>query len=62
MSVAEMKKTIMEKVEQLNEKQLVQLNDLIDALNQTPSKEYDLLPHVENIISEREEVLKKLAK
>ncbi len=62
MSVAEMKKTIIEKVEALTEKQLIQLNEFVDSINKVPAKEYDLLPHVENIVSEREEVLKKLAK
>ncbi len=57
-----MKKTIIEKVEALTEKQLIQLNEFVDSINKVPAKEYDLLPHVENIVSEREEVLKKLAK
>ncbi len=61
MSVAEMKKTILEKVETLTEEQLVQLNQFVDSINEVPVKEYDLLPHVENIVSERAEVLKKLA-
>jgi len=61
MSVAEMKKTILEKVETLTEQQLVELNHFVDSINQTPPKEYDLLPHVESIVAERQEVLKKLA-
>lgn len=61
MSVAEMKKTIIEKVETLSEEQLNELKVFIDRINNTGSKEYDLLPHVENIVSEREALLKKLA-
>ena len=61
MSVAEMKKTILEKVETLSEEQLIELNQFVDRINMQSSKEYNLLPHVESIVSEREEVLKKLA-
>ncbi len=61
MSVAEMKKTIIEKVETLTEDQLIQLNEFVDSINKVSAKEYELLPHVENIVAEREEVLKKLA-
>jgi hypothetical protein len=62
MSVAEMKKAILEKVEKLSEEQLIQVNQFVDSINEQPAKEYDLLPHIENIIKEREEVLKRLAK
>ena len=62
MSVAEMKKTIIEKVETLTEEQLIQLTQFVDSINKVPATEYDLLPHVENLVKEREEVLKKLAK
>ncbi|MCW3107528.1 MAG: hypothetical protein JWQ09_2034 [Segetibacter sp.] len=61
MSVAEMKKTIIEKVETLSEEQLNELKQFIDRINNIHPKEYDLLPHVENIVSEREGLLKKLA-
>ena len=61
MSVAEMKKTILEKVETLSEEQLIELTQFVDRINMQSSKEYNLLPHVESIVSEREEVLKKLA-
>jgi hypothetical protein len=61
MSVAEMKKTIIEKVETLSEEQLTALNTFLDRVNNGQSKEYDLLQHVESLVSEREEVLKKLA-
>lgn len=61
MSVEEMKKAISEKVETLTEEQLMRVSNYIDSINQTPGKEYDLLPHVEDIVKEREEVLKKLA-
>lgn len=61
MSVEEMKKAISEKVETLTEEQLMRVSNYIDSINQTPGKECDLLPHVEDIVKEREEVLKKLA-
>lgn len=61
MSAEEMKKHIIEKVETLTEAQLAQLNEYVDSMKQTPVKEYDLLPHVENIVKERADVLKKLA-
>ena len=61
MSVAEMKKTIIEKVDTLSEEQLRELSKFIDKKNNTELKEYNLLEHVENIISEREYLLKKLA-
>ena len=62
MSIAEMKKNIIEKVEKLTDAQLAEVNRFVDSMNTVPAKEYDLMPHVENIVSEREEVLKKLAK
>ncbi len=61
MSTAEMKKTILEKVDTFSKEQLIELKEYIDRINHTGEKEYDLLPHVENIVSEREEVMKKLA-
>lgn len=61
MSVAEMKKIIIEKVEGLSEEQLVQVAQFVDSINKIPANEYDLLPHVENIVTEREEVMNKLA-
>ncbi|MCY7423084.1 MAG: hypothetical protein LH478_15235 [Chitinophagaceae bacterium] len=61
MSVAEMKEAIIEKVQALSEEQLLQLNQFVDSINKLSPKEYELLPHVENIVAEREEVLKKLA-
>jgi hypothetical protein len=61
MSVAEMKQTIMQKVETLSEEQLIELKQLVDRINNISANKYDLLPHVENIVSEREELLKKLA-
>lgn len=62
MSAAEMKKTILEKVDALSEEQLIELREYIDRINKTGVKEYDLLPHVENIVSEREDVMKKLGR
>ena len=61
MSVAEMKKTIIEKVDTMSEEELSMLKQFIDKTNYSSGKEYDLLSHVESIVSEREEVLKKLA-
>lgn len=61
MSAAEMKKTIIEKVDIMSEKELSELKQFIDKINHISVKEYDLLPHIESIVSEREEVLKKLA-
>ena len=61
MSVTEMKKTILEKVDSLSEKQLIELREYIDRINNPAVKEYDLLRHAESIMSERAEVLKKLA-
>lgn len=62
MTTAEMKKTIVEKIETLSESQLNELQLFIDRINKLPVKEYKLMEHVESIVSEREEVLKKLAK
>lgn len=62
MSVAEIKKAIIEKVAGLSEEQLIQVAQFVDSINNVPTKEYDLMPHIENIVKEREEVLKKLAK
>ncbi len=56
-----MKIKIIEKVETLTEDQLIQLNEFVDSINKVSAKEYELLPHIENIVAEREEVLKKLA-
>jgi len=62
MSVEEMKKVITEKVSRLNEDQLQELNNFLNRINDTPANEWDLIEHVNNIVNEREEVLKKLAK
>ena len=62
MTTAEMKKTIVEKIETLSESQLNELQLFIDRINKLPVKEYKLMEHVESIVTEREEVLKKLAK
>ena len=61
MSVAEMKEAILKKVESLSEDQLTELKHFVDSFNKQSTKEYDLLPHVESIVAEREEVMKKLA-
>ena len=62
MSVAEMKKIIVEKLDALSQEQLVDLEQFIDGINNPTEKEYDLMQHVENIVSDRGDVLKKLAK
>lgn len=62
MTTAEMKKKIVERIETLSESQLNELQLFIDRINKLPVKEYNLMEHVESIVSEREEVLKKLAK
>ena len=62
MIVAEMKKIIVEKLDALSQEQLVDLEQFIDGINNPTEKEYDLMQHVENIVSERGDVLKKLAK
>lgn len=55
-------KQLLEKVETLSEEQLIALNQFVDRINNIPVKEYDLLSSVDGIVSEREEVLKKLAR
>ncbi len=62
MSVAEMKKIILEKIDSLSEKQLADLTQIIEDINNPQPKEYNLMEHVENIVSEREDVMKRLAK
>lgn len=62
MSVAEMKKKILEKIDSLSETQLAEITQIIEEINNPKHKEYNLMEHVESIVSEREEVLKKLAK
>lgn len=61
MSVDEMKKVINEKIDNLNEDQLKELNAFINKINSLPATEWNLSGHVSNIVNEREEVLKKLA-
>ncbi len=62
MSVEEMKKAIGEKVDTLNEAQLKELDSFINKINGLSANEWNLSEHVKNIVNEREEVLKKLAK
>ena len=62
MSVAEMKDAIKEKIETLDEPQLKELNNFIDRIISIPVGEWNLEEHVKNIVEEREELLKKLAK
>jgi len=62
MSISEMKKAIQEKIEYLNEIQLKEVELFINRINNIPASEWDLEDHVKNIVEEREELLKKLAK
>lgn len=62
MSIAEMKKAIQEKIEDLNEIQLKEVELFINRINNIPAGEWQLEEHVKNIVEEREELLKKLAK
>jgi hypothetical protein len=62
MSLAEMKKVINEKVEGLNETQLKEVEIFINKINNIQPVEWDLTKSVNDIVKEREEVLKKLAK
>ena len=57
-----MKKIIVEKLDALSQEQLVDLEQFIDGINNPTEKEHDLMQHVKNIVSERGDVLKKLAK
>jgi len=61
MSAADMKKAILEKVETLTDQQLIEVNLFVDFINKNQPKEYDLMPHIDNILVERKELLKKLA-
>jgi signal transduction histidine kinase len=61
MSVAEMKKAILEKVETLSDEQIAEVKLFIDSIDKRSAQEYDLLPHIESIVAERQTVLKKLA-
>lgn len=56
-----MKKAIVDKVETLTEKQLIELDRFVDNLSKSSSNEYNLLPYIEDLIDERKAVLKKLA-
>ena len=58
MSVAELKTEVMNELAGVNSEAVLQ--DVLNLLKKE-NKEYDLMPHVENIVSEREEVMKKLA-
>ena len=62
MNVSEMKKAISEKIDQLNEGQLKEVNNFLNKINNAPAKEWDLTEHINDIVKEREAVLKKLAK
>ena len=61
MSVTEMKKKINEKIDTLNEEQLKEVDIFITKINNLFTDDWNLLSHVENIVSERAEVLRKLA-
>ena len=59
MSEIEMMQTITRKIEKLSEKELASVNEFIDKLS--IGEEIDLLKHMDEIILERKDVLKKLA-
>jgi hypothetical protein len=61
MSVAEMKKIILEKVETLTEQQLIEVSLFADRINKNQPKGFDLMPYIGTIVNERKGVLKKLA-
>lgn len=60
MSVAEMKKEINEKINNLEESQLKMVEKFIEKINENTS-EWDLKKHINDILNERSEVLQKLA-
>ncbi len=61
MNSMDIKKEIIQKVEKLSDEQLIQVNNFVDNINEASPKEYDLLAHIDTIMLERSEVLKKLA-
>jgi DNA-binding ferritin-like protein len=61
MNVAEMKKEINEKINNLDESQLKMVEKFIEKINLPKEDEWDLKKYVNEIVEERGEVLKKLA-
>ncbi|HEV2832790.1 MAG TPA: hypothetical protein VGW31_12490 [Hanamia sp.] len=61
MSITEMKKEINSKIENLNEAQLNAVKEFIKKINSSKETEWDLKKYLNEIMDERDEVLKKLA-
>ena len=61
MSVAEMKKILLEEVNNLNEDKLKQVKKFIDAINDLPIEQSVYAKHAQDTIKERSNVLAKLA-
>ena len=61
MAIDEIKRSLQEKLAHLSIEQLQEVDRFIDHINPIPAEEYDLLAHAEDVIAERENVLKKLA-
>ena len=62
MSVAEMKKEIVKKIESFDEIQLKELMKFVNTVENNSSKKINLLKNIDTIFAEREEVLRRLAK
>jgi hypothetical protein len=60
MSVAEMKKEINDKINNLDESQLKMVEKFIERIN-VSSSDWDLKKYIDEILNERAEVLQKLA-
>lgn len=60
MSIAEMKKEINDKINRLDETQLKVVEEFLEKIN-SQNSEWNLQKHVNEILNERAEVLKKLA-
>jgi transposase len=61
MGVAEMKKEIKDKINNLDESQLKMVEEFIEKINLPKGREWDLKKYVNEILDERGEVLQKLA-
>lgn len=61
MSIAELKKVVHAKVDEMNDEKLELVNKYIEMINEESKARVSLLAHAMNIISERDEVLAKLA-
>lgn len=61
MSIAQMKKEINAKIDELSETQLKAVDEFIEKINLAKKKEWNLKMHLDDIMNERSEVLKRLA-